>query len=157
MRDGTLALLGLGLGAGLMSLEMTQTHDTWLRTRADGLDLEVKGRPARRIPVVAAWEWTLRHANARCGGGYLFRPDRADRGRKMVSVFTENLPRGDAPKLSVQRLRATWLVRHLEARVPVHVLAAAAGIKPEEMFRYAGALRPVPPADADRYLRRAEA
>ena len=156
MRDGTLALLGLGLGAGLMSIEITRAQGTWLHARGGGLDLEVEGRRARRVPVVAAWEWALRHAHARCGGGYLFRPDRADRGRKIVSVFSENLRRGDAPKLSVQRLRATWLVRHLEARVPVRVLAVAAGIKPEELFRYAGALRPVSPEDADRYLRRGD-
>ena len=85
-------------------------------------------------------------------GGLLFRSGRAQ--RKRVSVFTENLPRSDTPKLSSQRLRATWIVRHLEARVPVNALAVAAGINSEELFRYPPRMASVPPDDADRLLRR---
>jgi hypothetical protein len=90
-------------------------------------------------------------ALTKSGGGLLFRSGRAR--RKRTSVFTENMPRGDAPKLSCQRLRATWIVRHLETRVPVNALAEAAGIGSEELFRYVAAMAGVPAHTAERFLR----
>ena len=70
-----------------------------------------------------------------------------------VSRFVERLPGGDAPKLSTQRLRATWVVRHLEAGVPINVLAAAAGVGAERLARYARSMRAVAAHEADRLLR----
>jgi hypothetical protein len=152
MRDGVVALLGLGLGAGLDAAEIERARAGWVDRDAHGLTVTVTGNRARRVPVVRAWEWAVRDAVAKARGGLLFRSGRAQ--RKRVSVFTENLPRGSAPKLSSQRLRATWIVRRLEARVPVNALADAAGINADELFRYAPRMRSVAADEADRLLRR---
>ena len=50
-------------------------------------------------------------------------------------------------------MRATWIVRHLETRVPVNALAEAAGIGSEELFRVRAAMVAVSPDEADRLLR----
>jgi hypothetical protein len=152
MRDGVVALLGLGLGAGLEAREIERARAGWIEHDARGLTVVVEGERARHVPVVARWKWAVRDALAKSDGGLLFRSGRAK--RKRVSVFTENLPRGSAPKLSAQRLRATWIVRHLEARVPGNVLAVAAGINAEELFRYVSRMALVSSDEADRLLRR---
>jgi hypothetical protein len=152
MRDGVVALLGLGLGAGLDAREIERARASWIEHGTRGLTVNVKGDRGRRVPVVARWEWAVRDALTKSNGGLLFRSGRAQ--QKRVSVFTENLPRGTAPKLSSQRSRATWIVRHLEARVPVNSLADAAGINADELFRYAPRMRSVAPDEADRLLRR---
>jgi integrase len=151
MRDGVVAMLGLGLGAGLEAREIERARADWIEQDARGLTVVVAGDRSRRVPVVRRWEWAGRDAATKSHGGLLFRSGRAQ--RKRVSVFTENLPRADAPKLSSQRLRATWIVRHLEARVPVNALAVAAGINSEELFRYAARMASLPPDEAERLLR----
>ncbi len=150
-RDGATALLGLGLGAGLRSKEIEAANATWVNEDGSGLVVMVPSSPGRRIPVLARWEWALRHAVERSDGGLLFRP--APGRRKRVSVFTENLPRANDPKLSVQRLRVTWIVRHLDAHVPLHVLTGAAGVTAEQLALYAGFMAQVPPGEVDRLLR----
>ena len=154
MRDGVVALLGLGLGAGLHAREIECARAEWIKQGAQGLTVVVAGNRCRHVPVARGWEWAVRDALAKSGGGLLVRSGRAQ--RKRVSVFTENLPRGDAPKLSSQRLRATWLVRHLDARVPLNVLAEAAGVSTEQLCLYAAAMAIVPPDEADRLLRGGE-
>jgi hypothetical protein len=151
MRDGVVALLGLGLGTGLEARDIERARASWIEHSTHGLTVNVEGDRGRRVPVVRRWEWAVRDALATSNGGLLFRAGRAK--SKRVSVFTENLPRSDAPKLSSQRLRATWIVRHLEARVPVNVLAVAAGVNSEELFRYAPRMAPVRHDEAERLLR----
>jgi hypothetical protein len=151
MRDGVVALLGLGLGAGLDAREIERVGADSIEHGPHGLTVIVTGQRPRQVPVVGRWEWAVRDALSKSCGGLLFRSGRAR--RKRVSVFTENLPRSDAPKLSSQRLRATWIVRHLEARVPVNALAVAAGVNSEELFRYAPRMAPVLHDEAERLLR----
>jgi len=150
LREGAIALLGLGLGAGLRSKEIDAAETACVEEDGSGLVVIVPGSPQRRVPVLARWKWALRHAIEHSQGGLLFRPSPGR--RKRVSVFTENLPRANDPKLSVQRLRVTWIVRHLDARVPLHVLAGAAGVTAEQLSLYAGCMADVPAAEADRLL-----
>jgi hypothetical protein len=153
MREGALVVLSLGLGAGLTSSEMTRLRASAVESTPSGLVLAVDGPRARRIPVAARWEPYVRNAVNAAGGGLVFRPERARAVGSHVSRFVERLPRGDAPKLSTQRLRATWVVRHLEAGIPINVLAAAAGVGPERLARYVRSMRTVDPASAGRLLR----
>lgn len=153
MRDGALVVVSLGLGAGLTSAEMTRLQATAAVSTATGLVLQVGGARSRRIPIVARWEPLVRESIARADGGLVFRPDRMVVAGSHVSRFVDRLPRGDAPKLSTQRLRATWMVRHLEAGVPIDALASAAGVGPERLVRYVRSMRPVDPRTADRWLR----
>lgn len=43
----------------------------------------------------------------------------------------------DAPKISVKRLRVTWMVQLLDEAVPIHVIATAAGVEATHLARYA--------------------
>ena len=153
MRDGAFAVLGLGLGAGLTSSETNQLRASAVESTSAGLVIGVEGTRQRRVPVTARWEPYVREAVDAARGGLVFRPDRIGVGGSHVSRFVERLPRGDAPKLSTQRLRATWMVRHLEAGVPIDALASAAGVGPERLVRYVRSMRPVDPVSADQLLR----
>jgi hypothetical protein len=153
MHDGAVALLGLGLGAGLTSREMNVAETDWLEEAGPGLVIAVPGSPARRVPVVARWEWAVRDALAHTSGGLLFLPGRTSRRKKQVSVFTENLPAHLEPKLSAQRMRVTWIVRHLDARVWLHILAEAAGVGADQLSSYATFMATRSLDEADRLLR----
>jgi hypothetical protein len=153
MRDNTQALLGLGLGAGLKSEEISVARTRWVEHHGTGLVITVPGERARRVPVGAEWEWAVSAAVVRSGQGLLFLPDRSTVTAKQLSRFVEGLPRHDAPKLSARRLRATWIVRQLDSRVPLSALAAAAGVLPEILAEYTPYTAPVPDEVADRLLR----
>jgi hypothetical protein len=153
MRDGAIALLGLGLGAGLTSGEMNVAEADWVEQADAGLVIAVSGSRRRRVPVAARWEWAVRDALAHASDGLLFLPGRIRRRKKQVSVFTENLPAHHKPKLSAQRMRVSWIVRHLDARVPLHILAAAAGVGADQLSSYATFMAPLSLGEADRLLR----
>jgi hypothetical protein len=80
-------------------------------------------------------------------------PDRTTVTDKQLSRFVEGLPRHDAPKLSPRRLRASWIVACLDARVPLNTLAAAAGVLPELVAEYAPFMAAVPDQVAEHALR----
>lgn len=60
---------------------------------------------------------------------YLFRPNCHSRGTNTVTNFLARTKssRG-VPKLVMGRLRSTWLVDLFDARVPISVIVAAAGV-----------------------------
>jgi hypothetical protein len=153
MRDGAAVVLGLGFGAGLRSIEIARATASWVETTPAGPNVVVHGAHARRIPVRRDWEWAIAQAVAASDGSFLLLPGRAIAHRKDVSVFVENLPRHDAPKLSPQRMRGTWIVEHWRAGVPPTAIATAAGISPEQLFNYTAWLPALDPGETDRLLR----
>lgn len=153
MRNGAIALLGLGLGAGLQSSELEVADPTWVHTSGSEMTLVVPGQRARRVPVATGWQWAVRDALERNDGGPLFARTVTAAKRKRVSAFTENLPRHGAPKLSVQRMRVTWIVRRLDDGVPLNVLTAAAGVGADQLSLYVQYMAPVSPDRADAWLR----
>jgi hypothetical protein len=153
MRDATQSLLGLCLGAGLASVEANSAAAGWVERTQGSLILVVGGRRARRVPMIPAWEWAVQGALDRSDGGLLFLPDRRAVRAKQLSRFVEQLPRHGPPKLSVRRLRATWIVGRLDDRVPLNVLAAAAGVGPVDLAAYAASMAPVAEGLAERLLR----
>jgi hypothetical protein len=152
MRDNAQTLLGLGLGAGLTSAEINESKCNWLEHAYRGLAIGVPSERPRRVPVVAEWTWAVEAALVR-SGDLLFLPDRTSVTNKHVSRFVEGLPRHDAPKLSARRLRATWIVGRLDARVPLNALAAAAGVLPEILAEYVPYMAAVSEAVAEDALR----
>jgi hypothetical protein len=153
MRDGTAALLALGLGTGIRSAEVNHASADWVEETAAGLAVVVKVGRSRRVPVKKRWEQALREALLRADGGLLFRPERTRIHEKHVARFVERLPCGDAPKLSTQRLRVSWIVDHLDERVPVSVLEEVAGIGADTLGRYARFMQPIDVAITDELLR----
>ena len=153
MRAGATALMGMGFGAGLISREMAAARASWVHEERSGLVLGVEGDRLRRVPVVSRWEWALRRALELAHGGHLFIAGQDPEDSKRVSKFVESLRRGRGPKLSVERLRVTWIIEHLQSGVPLNVLVDAAGVSGEHLGRYASHLEPLEAELADRWLR----
>ncbi len=152
--DGAIALLGLASGAGLTSSELNVVVESDIECRSVGLSVVVRGDKARSIPVRCDWEWAVEHAVERARGGLLFQPHRERSSSKHVSRFVEHVPTGpDVPKLVVQRLRATWIVGHLNGRVPQNVLAAAAGVEVQQVAKYMLHMAPFSRDAAESFLR----
>lgn len=153
MRDGAQTLLGLGAGAGLTSVEVSAADAQWVESGEAGLDIVIPGERARRVPVLPDWEWAVRVAVERARGGLLFLPQRSQVLTKQVSQFVEGLPRHDAPKLSARRLRSTWIVRLLDAHVPLNAIVVASGVQAEHVASYARYMAPVTDDVALRMIR----
>ncbi|MFG1705395.1 hypothetical protein ACFLIM_19575 [Nonomuraea sp. M3C6] len=68
----------------------------------------------------------------------MFRPRRAARHAKnLFSSWTaRHRPTGGLPALSVRRLRSSWIVELLSARIDLGVVAAAAGMSTSALARY---------------------
>lgn len=82
----------------------------------------------------------------------LFRPGCGDRtGKNTVSNLVARAAKDRDPALPVpvpQRMRATWLVRHLDAGVRVDALLKAAGLDSLSVLdRYLPSVRPLPADD----------
>ncbi len=149
MRLDVLVLLCLGLGAGLTTAETTAAlgpdvvqHDGAVVTAT------VAGQRARLVPVRARYGPLLLDLAEQAGTGPLFRPDAEGRGgRNGVSNLVARARSGCDPRLPVlspQRMRATWLVRHLDAGVRADALLKAAGLDSLAVLgRYLPSVRPL--------------
>jgi hypothetical protein len=75
-----------------------------------------------------------------------------------VNAITNFVNRGYSGGLrpSSQRMRATWIVCHLNARTPLNVLSTAAGLESiDALARFQPFMHPWPEDDARRLLRTA--
>jgi len=143
-------LLALGLGAGLSAGEVGAVQAKHLHCDADGVLVEVVGKRARLVPVLAEWEPVLVNVagTAMRPDLYVFRPRRDKAHRKLISNFVDKTNVGRV-RPNLQRMRATWIVTHLTAGSPVKALVEAAGVDSlEALTRY---LRFVPDADVAAY------
>lgn len=143
-------LLALGLGAGLSAAEVGDVQARHLHCDGQGVLVEVTGRRARLVPVLAEWESVLVDVAvaAMRPDLYVFRPRRDKTHRNLVGNFVDktNVAR---VRPNLQRMRATWIVTHLTAGSPVKALVEAAGVDSlEALTRY---LRYVPDADINAY------
>ena len=127
----------------------------------------LKPRPAIRSAAVRAMCWTTRAAPSavtpsgqRFGSsvnslGVALRavpPRNSDSPVNLIGNVVARLRRaGGLPRLEARRLRATWLVELMRARIPHEVIARAAGLATtEQLARY---LRWVPPVTEETALR----
>ncbi|MEU7894147.1 hypothetical protein AB0B45_14940 [Nonomuraea sp. NPDC049152] len=92
----------------------------------------------RLIVCRAAWEDVLAGAADTDSDTFVFRSRRAARHAKnLFSSWTaRHQPTGGLPALSVRRLRASWIVELLTARIDLGVVAAAAGMSASALARY---------------------
>lgn len=151
-REGVACLLALSLGAGLGQQEVAHISGPSVEVTADGVFINIEAGRRRRVPVRIAWEQHVVDLAAAAGNDFLFMP-RCKRMKKLAARFVERLPRNDSPKLSVQRLRATWLVDLLDRRVPYNVITEAAGVGPDQVAVYVRYMSEADPAEAARLLR----
>ncbi|MET8682351.1 hypothetical protein ABZW18_33510 [Streptomyces sp. NPDC004647] len=123
-----LGLLAGGLGAGLWPGEHLIITGSAV-TSLDGVTtLHVTGPKARPIPVLAAYAPLIRTLAARFPGEPLV-GKAAEKSKNRLNKLVGRIEVPDRlPPLSAPRLRTTWLVTLLNARVPLPEILAAAGL-----------------------------
>jgi hypothetical protein len=124
-------LLALCAGAGLSAGEAAQVRAHDVRPAGAAVVVAVRGRTERRMVIVRrAFEHTLAEAAHAYTGQivYLIAPTRFHRNG-LVHQITGGLRLPEkCPRPSTRRLRATWLAELASSRIPLPVMAAAAGI-----------------------------
>ncbi|MFE4951092.1 hypothetical protein ACFQ9V_13400 [Leifsonia sp. NPDC056665] len=121
-------IVSLGAGAGMSSAEIAAARVGDVETVGARTWVHVHGANARRIPVLSPWETVLqRAAAARAPEDLLFQGYRLEEypPRAIQNFLTEHPGR---VRPTVSRLRTSWIVRHLNAGVPVAALVQAAGL-----------------------------
>lgn len=153
--QNALVLLGLGLGAGLSAAEIIHLRSRDVLVDDDGVLLQVSANRPRLVPVTAVWEEVLAEAAERVHRDrFLFRPGREVVTKNVISNFTAKTV-DTYIRPSTQRLRVTWIVGHLEARVPINALVTASGVDSlEALTRYLHFVPQVDPDEVRRSLRR---
>jgi integrase len=122
------ALLCLGAGAGLIGAELRHLSGGDVRWHSGGLVVEVSGRRARVVPVLARFHEPLAEAARFAGRGYLLGGESSGR-RNLTDVLGAALS-ADAglPRLEAGRLRSTWLCECAEL-IGLRAFMEAAGLR----------------------------
>jgi integrase len=149
-----MAILALGLGAGLSSAEIQAVRKEHVICDAFGVLIEVAEGRRRFVPLLRAWEPMLLEVLAECkAGAFVFSPGRVGFARNAVSNFVKRCSRIDPPAQS-QKMRATWIVHHLTVNTPVKPFMVAAGVDSlEALTRYLRFVPDIDPVEARAWLR----
>lgn len=126
-RRSARALVTLGAGAGLDGRWVAGVRAVDVSRHDDGVLVQVGPPNARAVPVLAAFEDDVAELAARAGDQFLVGGTSTCRNRAGELASRIEVPRG-VPRLSVPRLRATWLVHHLTVGTRLPELANAAGL-----------------------------
>jgi hypothetical protein len=151
MRRNCRALLAIGLGAGLTSQEITSLVGTDIRVEGGVVLVEVGGKLARSVPVLATWADEVAELADDSGPRPFYMPDRTRITRRDILGFIERCSSEGVPKFNVQRLRITWVVGHLASGIPLSALVPASGVGVAQLGKY---LRFVAPVSEGEYRRR---
>lgn len=121
-------LLGLGAGAGLRAEEIAAARVGDIIIDDDNVQVTVTGRYPRTVPVRADWTRSLRTGiDGRPGEEFAFTGYRLPGyAARVIHQFGIDDPGEDTP--SATRLRATWIVGLLNARVPLDLVLKLAGL-----------------------------
>jgi len=140
--SSAMTLLALGLGAGLTGSEIARLRIGDIQVDDEGVVVHVGGTRPREVPALRQWQGMLVERLAgREAGSWAFREGQEGENRNLVTDFTAR-SRGDVG-LQARRMRATWIVHHLDAAMPLIPLLAAAGFKSlEALDRYLPFVRP---------------
>ncbi len=136
MRRNTLALLSIGLGAGLTSREIERIVGTDVRTDDGLLVVEVIGEAPRTVPVRRRWASDVLAIAEESGDRPFYRPERKRITRRDILAFVGRCSGGGPTRYNVQQLRVTWIVAQLSVGVPLQVLAPAAGAGAGQLVKY---------------------
>jgi integrase len=139
-RQSALALLALGLGAGLRSGEIVAARRADVTEHAGALRISVGGTTPRTVTLGAPYRELLAQVTRDTPGDHLFHPQEADRSYpNFVNDFCRQLVADPAAvKLSANRCRSSFICDHLAAGTPLSVLLEMGGVKEvESLLRYA--------------------
>lgn len=153
-RENALVLVSCGAGAGMANADITGATGADVERGDLGVAINITWGPnPRRVVVLAEWEDEVWSRAQQVGDRPLFHPGRTRVGKKDIPNFLDRLNFPTLPRLTTQRLRVTWIVHQLSAGVPVHVVAAAAGVGPGQIARYFRFMPDIEQAEADHLLR----
>lgn len=127
-RQDAVALLALGLGAGLATRELLGVRRSDLDLRNDLLQVIVWEGRARVVPVRPDWKRPLvRMLDGMEADAWVFRPGRRGPASGQITDFMMRA----RTNLDVRpsRMRATWLLHHLFAGTPPQDLLRISGLK----------------------------
>lgn len=136
-RDSAVALLVLGIGAGLRPGELVAAKgdDVSLKRAA----VSVRVADGRVVPVTGIWARLLADLASRAGHSHLFWPTGADRSYKnFINDFCYAIVSDPAAvKMSSLRARSSYICDHLAAGTPLRRLMYLSGIdQVESLIRY---------------------
>jgi hypothetical protein len=143
-RRSALALIALGLGAGLPTRDLCSIRSC--DVAASGTAVVVSGKRPRTVPVNDAWSSVLAELSRAAAdpAARLFRPQ-ARWHDNIVTVFVDRSS-GISVRPTTQRMRATWIVEQLATGTPMHLLLGAAGVASmDALVRYEKFLPSVAP------------
>jgi integrase len=121
-------LLALGAGAGMRAEEIALARISDVTVDGDDLLVSVRGRHPRTVPLRTEWRRALMAGiNGREPNEWLFAGYRLpEYPARVIHQFGIDTP--DEPTPSASRLRATWLVGHLNAGLRLDILLRLAGL-----------------------------
>lgn len=133
-RANAKVLIAAGAGAGLSASEIGNLRAREIRADDVGVTLHISGERARTVPVLEEWCDALRDRVGQLpSDSFAFRENHTEFYPNLVSNFVGRSGRvGIKPQ--TQRMRATWIVRHLGAGTRVVELMQAAGVESLEAF-----------------------
>ena len=133
-RTNAAVLLALGAGAGLSASEIGQLRIGEIHVDPVGVVVHVSGERARAVPVMRRWETVLiERAASLPSESFAFRENHTVDYPNLISSFVTRSGTMRVRPTS-QRLRATWIVHHLAAGIPVVQLMLASGVESLEAF-----------------------
>lgn len=148
-RHSAWCIIAYGLGAGLTASELTGLRREDVTLTDDGT-VRVEVREAKRnqprsVPVMADFaDEVLALAESVEPGSYVFRSLQTSRTGADVGAWASRLGTAGGLNPNLSRMRSTWIVRQLNAGVPMLSLMAAAGFVVATAFdRYLPYARPV--------------
>jgi hypothetical protein len=146
------ALVCLGAGAGLIGGDLREVRGTDVACRCGGVVVQVTGRRARVVPVLARYHSRLLAA-ARAAGTGLICGGADPARRNITNPLIAALDGGSGlPRLDTSRLRATWLAG-CAGQLGLATFMHAAGIScSQRLGDLVAGLEPAGEADAVRLL-----
>lgn len=130
-RDNANILLALGLGAGLRNSEVDILTANDVDVNGAGVVVfpsGYRGAPHRFVPVSADYEDVVKDAVAHLDPDDLvFLPGNRVTGRSCASDFIRRLKLPEI-QVTLSRMRATWIVRLMNAYIPEAAICDAAGL-----------------------------
>jgi integrase len=127
-RSKASALIALGAGAGLLGVDLRLVRGADVVARSGGVIVVVHGPRARVVPVRAELAERALHCARFAGAAFLVGGAEPTR-RNVTSALIASLAKGpDLERLSLARLRATWVAR-CAADIGLATFLAAAGVR----------------------------
>lgn len=130
-RRRLMAAVSLGLGAGINANELLELRRRDIRDyENDGIEIRVPGKNPRTVWLLNEYERDLRDGISELSPRSLVAVGKEKSGRNAVNLLYSGVFQSgsDVIKIEQVRLRNTWLIRLLEAPIPLALVMQVAGL-----------------------------